>query len=107
MGLRKINAGRFQPHCVDQLAQLVHQELMEKMAQQLMQQLVHRDLLVLKGMQVQRARLVQQVQPDPLVQLDQTLALPDQKVTLVQREQLVLLDLREIQELLGQFSKSI
>jgi CRP-like cAMP-binding protein len=74
---------------------------MEKMAQQLMQQLVHQDLLVLKVTLALLDQLAQQVQLDQLVQPDQIREQQDQKVTPEQQEQQVLLDQREIPELLG------
>jgi len=55
MGLRKINFGHYQSHFVAQLVQPVHQELMEKMARQRVQQLVYQDLLALKVIPEQQA----------------------------------------------------
>jgi hypothetical protein len=75
-----------------------------KMAQQQVQQLAQLELQVLKVMQEQLGQQVQQVQlvqPEQLVQLDQTLELPDPKVMSDLLVQLVLQDLREILELQG------
>ena len=72
-----------------------------KMARPRVQLLVRQDLLVLKVIPEQQVQREQQVRLDLLVQLVQTMEPPDLKVTLVQRVQLVLLDLREILELLG------
>jgi hypothetical protein len=80
---------------------------MEKMAQQQVRQLAQLELQVLKVMQEQLGQQVQLGQLEQLVQLDQTLELPDQKVMSDLLVQPALQDLREIQELLGQFNKLI